>query len=144
MSKSSISSKIKQIVAERANQCCEYCQSQLRYSPDPFSIEHIIPVIRGGTSNLDNLALSCQGCNNRKYTSIVVNDPVTGGMVSLYNPRQHQWQEHFTWTDNYSQILGRSPIGRVTVEKLQLNREGVVNLRKALRSLNEHPPNFKE
>ncbi|MEA5467723.1 HNH endonuclease signature motif containing protein [Spirulina sp. 06S082] len=144
MSKSSISSKIKQIVAERANQCCEYCQSQLRYSPDPFSIEHIIPVIRGGTSNLDNLALSCQGCNNRKYTSIAVNDPVTGEMVALYNPRQHQWQKHFTWTDNYSQLLGRSPIGRVTVEKLQLNREGVVNLRKALRSLNEHPPNFKE
>ncbi|MGK7925810.1 MAG: HNH endonuclease [Spirulina sp.] len=69
-------STIKDIVAERANWCCEYCQSQLRYSPDPFSVEHIIPVIRGGTNDLDNLALSCQGCNNRKYTSITARDLV--------------------------------------------------------------------
>jgi len=54
-------------VALRAQECCEYCFSQYRYSPDPFSIEHIIPIPTGGSNDLDNLAFACQGCNSRKY-----------------------------------------------------------------------------
>jgi hypothetical protein len=33
-----------------------------------------------------------------------------------------------------------SPTGRATVEKLQVNREGVVNLRRVPREAGEHPP----
>jgi len=31
-------------------------------------------------------------------------------------------------------------VGRATVEKLQLNRTGLVNLRRLLYQTNEHPP----
>jgi hypothetical protein len=37
-------------------------------------------------------------------------------------------------------IIGLTPIGRTTVEALQLNREGVVNLRRVLYAMGEHPP----
>ncbi len=37
-------------------------------------------------------------------------------------------------------MVGLTSIGRATIEKLQLNREGVVNLRYALRSIGKHPP----
>jgi 5-methylcytosine-specific restriction endonuclease McrA len=59
------SSSLKAEVAQRAKDCCEYCRSQAKFSPDPFSIEHIVPRSQGGETNSTNLALSCQGCNNR-------------------------------------------------------------------------------
>lgn len=83
-------------VLERANYCCEYCLSQQRLSHADFSVEHIVPRSRGGTDVLANLALSCQACNNRKYTIVEIVDPVTGETVPVYNPRRHYWHHHFT------------------------------------------------
>jgi hypothetical protein len=127
-------------LAERAKGCCEYCLSQEQYSPDPFSIEHIIPLSKGGVGTSDNLALSCQGCNNRKYTSTEAFDPVSQSTVPLFHPRQHSWSDHFVWSDDGTQILGITPIGRASVEKLQLNRNGLVNLRRIPSGIGEHPP----
>ena len=76
-----LSARRKQAEFQRANGCCEYCRSQVRYSPNPFSVEHIMPRAGGGTDRPDNLALSCQGCNNCKYTSVDAIDPVTGATV---------------------------------------------------------------
>jgi hypothetical protein len=128
------------LVAQRAAGCCEYCFSQARFSPDPFSVEHIVPRAQGGTDELENLALACQGCNNRKYIHTSARDPVTGEVVPLYHPRNHRWYEHFTWSEDYSLLLGLTPLGRATVVRLHLNREGVVNLRLVLRTVHEHPP----
>ena len=130
---------LREVVAERARYCCEYCFSQVRFSPDPFSIEHIIPLAADGTNALENLALSCQGCNNHKYTSTMAIDPISGKKVILYNPRFDTWEKHFAWVDDYAIIVGLTPTGRASIEKLKLNREGVVNLRRALRVLNLHP-----
>lgn len=92
---------------------------------------------------MDNLALACQGCNNRKYTSVEAIDPVSGQMVPLYHPRQDQWEEHFGWNEDFSLIVGLTATGRATIEKLQINREGVVNLRRVLHFVDEHPPGTK-
>ena len=139
MSDARISADTKRRVAERARHCCEYCLCPSRFSSDPFSIEHVVPRSEGGISSESNLALSCQGCNNRKYTSTQATDPVSGETVPLFNPREHRWFEHFAWSHDFNQIIGITSIGRATVEKLQLNREGVVNLRRLLRVAGEHP-----
>jgi hypothetical protein len=127
-------------VVERAKGCCEYCQSQERYSPDPFSVEHIIPLSKGGSNDLDNLGYACQGCNNRKYTSTEAFDPISQTNVPLFHPRKHLWNEHFAWSNEADLVLGLTPIGRAAVEKLQLNRPGLVNLRRILFEAGEHPP----
>jgi len=127
-------------VVERAKGCCEYCQSQEQYSPDPFSVEHIVPLSRGGTNALDNLALACQGCNNRKYTNIEAFDSLSQSAVPLFHPRQHAWAQHFAWNDDGTLVLGLTPIGRAAVEKLGLNRVGLVNSRRILFEAGEHPP----
>lgn len=127
-------------VAERARNCCEYCQSQLRYSADSFSVEHIIPRSLGGTDDLQNLALACQRCNNAKFVAVEAADPLTGRSVPLYHPRQHVWNREFAWSHDFLTIQGLTPMGRATVEKLRLNRPGVVNLRRVLRGVGEHPP----
>jgi hypothetical protein len=85
------------------------------------------------------LAWSCQGCNNRKYTSVEALDPVSGETVPLYHPRRQRWYEHFAWNEDYTVVLGLTPTGRTTVEKLQLNRAGVVNLRRVLHHIGAHP-----
>lgn len=78
MRKKRISAGQRRAVAERAKGCCEYCLSQLRFSMQSFSIEHIIiPADKGGKTEPENLALSCQGCNNHKYNKTEGYDPVS-------------------------------------------------------------------
>ena len=99
-------------IVKRAQAYCEYCKT---FVPDTFEIEHIIPVIQGGTNDLDNLALSCGGCNSRKSSKTNAIDPLTGIEAPLFHPRNDIWQEHFEWTVNYTQLIGISPIGRATI-----------------------------
>lgn len=127
-------------VKERAKLCCEYCFAQLLFSADSFSIEHIKPLSKEGLTILENLAFSCQRCNNHKFTATESIDPVTGSMAVLYNPRIHIWNEHFEWTEDYTEVLGISSTGRATILRLQLNREGIVNLRRVLYQAGLHPP----
>jgi len=135
-----ITARHRAIIAQRAGGCCEYCRSQARFAIDPFSIEHIIPSSRGGSHQLDNLALACQGCNNHKYNKIEAGDPVSGEVIPLYHPRNERWEEHFAWNNDFTLIIGLTPTGRATAELLQLNREGLVNLRRVLFAMGEHPP----
>jgi 5-methylcytosine-specific restriction endonuclease McrA len=127
-------------VAERARGCCEYCRSQERFSADAYSVEHVTPRSAGGGGDAGNLAFSCQGCNNRKYNSADAIDPVTGERVPLFHPRLERWETHFAWNEDLTVIVALTPVGRATLEKLQLNRPGVVNLRRVLRAAGEHPP----
>ncbi len=112
----------------------------MAYSTQPFVFEHIIPISRGGETDLANLALACGGCNGHKHAKVESLDPVDQEMVLLYNPRQQQWQDHFAWSEDYLRIVGLTPTGRATVEALKMNRPGVINIRRLLRMAGEHPP----
>jgi hypothetical protein len=140
MAKQHITAAQRRIVTERALDYCEYCLSQSRFSMQSFSIEHIIPVDKGGRSELENLALSCQGCNSHKYTKTEGYDPVGNQNAPLFNPRQQKWYDHFVWNDDFTQIIGITPTGRATVTALHLNREGLINLRRILYKAKKHPP----
>ncbi len=129
-----------QIIIERAGGCCEYCRSRADFATQPFSVEHIIPVSQGGETTLDNLALACPGCNGHKYTKTQAPDPVDGAVVPPYHPRKHSWPEHFRWSADFTRIIGLTPNGRATVDALQLNRPGLVNMRRALFVIGLHPP----
>jgi len=140
MPKNRVTTEQRRIVTERARGCCEYCLSQERFATQNFSVEHIIPKSQGGKTDVDNLALACQGCNNYKYNKIEGRDPESGDIVSLYHPRQQQWSDHFGWNDDFTLIIGLTPTGRATTEVLQLNRSGVVELRQVLYEVGKHPP----
>ncbi len=135
------SAGVRRAVFERAGGRCEYCGCPANHSSDYFSVEHIYPRVLGGTNDLDNLALACQGCNSHKSTHTDAIDPVDGGTAPLYHPRRHVWSDHFEWSEDLEQIVGLTPTGRATIEALHLNREGVVNLRRVLRPGGKHPSN---
>jgi len=140
MSKPRTRAELRRLVTARARECCEYCLSQARYSTHSFAIEHIIPKHRGGATIFSNLELSCQGCNNHKHTKLKSRDPLTRKLAALFHPRRQNWAEHFTWSDDYLEMIGLTPTGRATVTALGLNRAEVVNLRRILSAFGEHPP----
>lgn len=67
-------------------------------------------------------------------------DPITEAETPLFHPRQQRWTDHFVWSDNARYVLGITATGRATVDRLRLNRPGLVNLRAALRHFGVHPP----
>jgi hypothetical protein len=140
MSERHIPAELRRLVAERGKHCCEYCRSQARYSADSFTVDHIIPHRLGGLPTADNLALCCHGCNQHKSTRTAAPDPVTDALVPLFHPRQQLWEAHFTWHVDFTLMLGLTPTGRATIVALQLNRRGLVNLRRVLYGIGEHPP----
>jgi hypothetical protein len=133
------SASVRRQVENRAGKLCEYCQSPLNFSPDPFSIEHIHPVSKGGTNTLENLALSCQGCNGHKSTRTEAFDAISQSTATFYHPRKDNWNEHFAWSADFTEIIGKTAKGRATINALKLNRQRVVNLRKILILAGEHP-----
>jgi 5-methylcytosine-specific restriction endonuclease McrA len=135
-----VTAKMRRAVAERARGYCEYCRCPDCFSPQPFSIDHTLPKSRGGRTEFKNLALICQGCNNHKYDKIEGLDPKSQARVNLYNPRQAAWDEHFTWSADFRQVVGITATGRATIEALQLNRDRVLNLRRVLLVTGDHPP----
>jgi hypothetical protein len=131
----------RKIVKIRANYLCEYCLCPEYFSPDPFESDHIIATAKGGSDDLNNLASACSGCNGSKNDAIQALDLASGQIVPLYNPRKDIWAEHFRWNEQYTQLIGISPIGRATIDRLRLNRPSVVNLRIILRQVGEFPNN---
>lgn len=140
MPKAYIPRNLRQQVIDRAGGCCEYCLSQVRFSSAAFAVEHIKPSHAGGPSIESNLALSCQGCNSHKAIKTTASDPLTDLPASLFNPRKENWNDHFIWSADYAKVHGISPAGRATVAALRLNRPGLVNMRRVLYAMGEHPP----
>lgn len=136
----SISSKLRLKVAQRAQHLCEYCKSPKAYSPSPFDTEHIRPISLGGETIFENLAYACNGCNGHKYNKTHAADPIDESIVLLFNPRTHEWKDHFVWDTQGVIIIGITPTGRATVDSLKLNRDEIVRLRKLLQIVGEHPP----
>lgn len=86
MARAKVSGTVKKQVTDLAQGCCEYCKSQIRFSPNSFEIDHIIPMSRGGMNQLENLALACPQCNGHKSDKIEAVDPVSEQIVPLFHP----------------------------------------------------------
>lgn len=106
-------------LAERANGKCEYCHSPEELSFLAFEVEHIIAEKHGGKTVADNLALACPFCNRYKGTDLGSIDPESGLLTPFFNPRQQNWDEHFSLDG--AMIIPLTAEGRVTAAILQLN-----------------------
>lgn len=43
---------------------CHYCGE--RFDPADLSMDHVVPIIRGGKSTRGNVVPACKGCNSKK------------------------------------------------------------------------------
>lgn len=140
MTKKRVPAKVRRLVRQRAQGYCEYCLCPEFCLTQLHSIEHIRPESLSGKSTADNLALACQGCNGSKGSKTQAFDPVTRRKVRLFHPRRDDWAKHFAWSRDHLLLIGLTSIGRATVQELDLNRVGVVHLRRLLILNHEHPP----
>ncbi|WP_414581611.1 HNH endonuclease [Scytonema sp. PCC 10023] len=137
---SSLSESIRQRVRQRAENRCEYCLSHQDYILGRLQIDHIQPLAKGGVDTEDNLCLACELCNQYKWTQTESLDPESGKTVSLFNPRQQQWKEHFTWSTEGIEIIALTACGRATVRALRLNNSLAITVRKNWVQAGWHPP----
>ena len=112
---------IEQRVRTMARNRCGYCLSPQHLVMARLEIEHIIPLAQGGTDGEPNLWLACPLCNGHKSDKVAAIDPESGSLFPLFNPRRQVWSEHFAWTDDGVQIVGKTSIGRATVMALHLS-----------------------
>jgi len=125
-------------VRERANNCCEYCRMPQASHVRTFAVDHVIARQHQGETQLDNLALACLRCNSHKGPNIAGLSPGSGELTPLFHPRTDDWDAHFHWNGPY--IVGRTAIGRTTIELLTMNHPDYVALRKSLIEEGVFPP----
>lgn len=137
---SEIPASMRQRVRERAGNRCEYCLSPQAYVMGRLQIDHIQPVAKGGSDDLENLCLACELCNQFKWTKTHGIDPETGQQTALFHPRQHIWSEHFTWQLGGEEIGGLTACGHATIRALSLNNELAKVVRRHWIQAGWHPP----
>ena len=124
-----ISDELRQTVADRAKQLCEYC---LIGEADTFygcEVDHIISLKHGGSSEPDNLAYACALCNRAKGSD-VGSISTTGQFTRFFNPRHDSWDEHFRLEGATIEPL--TTIGEVTANILGFNDSARIHEREEL------------
>jgi|SRR5579859_1602474 len=132
-----ISNVLRLQVKESAGNKCDYCLIADDLSAKRHEVDHIYAEKHGGATIFSNLCLSCYYCNRHKGSDLCSIDRVTGELVSLFHPRRNQLQDHFTL--NGKLFEGKTPVGRVTVELLQMNIPERIKEREILIRLNKYP-----
>ncbi len=123
-------------VVARASQRCEYCHLPTRGQVATFPLDHVIPETLGGLTTLENLALACPCCNGHKWKHTDGVDSLSGERSRLFNPRTDVWSDHFAWsTLERGRLEGKTPIGRATITRLQINDQSLVITRQLLARL---------
>lgn len=140
MSRTKIARETRRRVESAARLRCGYCQTQQIVVGYPLHVEHIVPEAVGGSSVEENLWLACSVCNNAKGTQTTGQDPLTGQEVTLFNPREQIWSEHFAWSADGVQIIGLTATGRATVVALRLNTPLRMQSRQRWVLVGWHPP----
>jgi 5-methylcytosine-specific restriction endonuclease McrA len=80
-----ISAAVRRQITERDTQRCAYCRSPM-FMGIPMVIEHIIPLVSGGSSTADNVCLAGYRCNEFKGFRTEAADPRDGKLTLFFHP----------------------------------------------------------
>jgi hypothetical protein len=123
-----VDAEARRLVRQRAENRCEYCRLPEELGEVTFHVEHIVARQHRGSDELSNLALACDRCNLSKGPNL--STKVEGETIELFHPRQHQWQDHFTFSG--PEIIGLTPTGKATVLLLKMNAPRRVAIRRQI------------
>ena len=127
-------------IRQRAKNRCGYCLSPQALLPYKLELEHIHPKALGGATDEANLWLACRECNLHKAKKVKASDPLTEKQVRLFDPRKQSWNEHFEYSPDQAEIIGKTACGRATVECLQMNNIYQKTARSAWVEAGRFPP----
>ena len=60
---------------EKLDHICQICNIKL--TQKTLTMDHIFPVSKGGTNNIDNLQPLCRSCNSKKHDKIILNSELS-------------------------------------------------------------------
>ena len=63
----SITERDWQRALNRANGCCSYCGEKSK-----LTLDHVVPLSRGGTNTIGNVVPACQSCNSSKHARLLI------------------------------------------------------------------------
>ncbi|HMV47712.1 MAG TPA: HNH endonuclease signature motif containing protein [Blastocatellia bacterium] len=135
-----LSRELNERIRRQAKNRCGYCFSPQELLPYKLEIEHIHPKGLGGETIEINLWLACRECNAHKAMKIRSVDRLTRKTVKLFNPRKQNWHEHFDFSQDKTEIIGKTACGRATVETLQMNNFYQKTARAAWVEVGKFPP----
>ncbi len=115
-------------VTSRAGGACEYCRLVQEFSGNVFHIEHVVPKSLGGATSLDNLALSCSGCNLAKGPPTGMKIAGNAVETAFFNPRNYSpstlgWHLHFNLDRESGIIYPISDRGIATIQGPDMNSD---------------------
>ncbi|MBE7557132.1 MAG: HNH endonuclease [Anaerolineales bacterium] len=131
---------LRERIIQQAGRRCGYCLRTEALLGMPMTIDHIIPQAANGPTTEENLWLACRRCNEFKGGQTHAPDPQTSEWIALFNPRQQTWTEHFAWSEDGVEILGKTPCGRATIMALQMNNPEIIVARRLWVSVGWWPP----
>jgi len=73
----------------RDDDTCQYCG--VRIAPERLTIDHVVPLSRGGNTGWSNCVLACHRCNGRKANQT----PKEARMRLLKSPAQPSWSPRY-------------------------------------------------
>jgi len=135
-----LSNALKNKIRRKARNRCGYCLTPQEILSMSLEFEHLHPIAEGGTDTEENLWLACRNCNSFKHAKTQAVDPITQTEVSIFNPQTQNWNEHFEFSQDQTEIIGKTACGRATVIALRLNYEQAVSARKFWVSAGWYPP----
>jgi 5-methylcytosine-specific restriction endonuclease McrA len=72
-------------IYKRDRYICQYCESH--FSPKDLTLDHVVPVSKGGGKSWTNIVTACRECNQRKANRT----PVQAEMPLKVKPREPLW-----------------------------------------------------
>jgi hypothetical protein len=141
MSRTYIPKRLRQRILTESRGLCAYCRTAVAITGARFVMDHIIPEVADGQTVWENLCLACHSCNEFKGVQLSLFDAGTDQEVSLFHPREQVWSEHFAWSQDGSEIIGLTAVGRITIMALNMNHFDIVLARKRWTAVGWHPPN---
>jgi len=132
-----ISEQLRRLVANRANNLCEYC---LIHEEDTFfscQVDHIISFKHGGKTEAENLAYACAFCNRNKGSDIGSILEPNSSFVRFFNPRTDKWVDHFQLEGTIIKPI--TDIGEATAKILDFNNIDRIVERQTLIDLGRCP-----
>jgi 5-methylcytosine-specific restriction endonuclease McrA len=130
-----IPQSIRNMVAVRANYCCEYCRIPEIDSYYGFQVDHILSRKHDGKTLLENLAYACPDCNRYKGSDLGTYLDDSYQFTRFFHPRLDDWAFHFE-TQESGLIIDKTAIGLATIKIFGINHPDRIIERKLLWQLN--------
>lgn len=132
-----ISNALRLKVKERADCKCEYCKIHEEFLTITFQVDHIVSMKHGGGDEFENLAYTCQHCNQHKGSDLVTFLGAYQNLVPLFNPRIQVWEHHFEAKEG--KLFPKTDIAEATIKLLKINNLDKIEFRRAFQELNLYP-----